>query len=197
MAAGLPSSVTDVLGDEVLTFLRRAERFHLGAVAAGDVAAALREPIEAGGRSIVEEALQVAVEGTQGYPFLIQLVGHQTWAANRSRKAITTGQARAGVEQASRRVGCLVHEPALSRLSAVDRSFLAAMAADDGPARMRDVAQRLGVSQGYASQYRLRLIAAELITSAGYGRVDFALPYLRDYLREHVATVALDGQDPH
>ena len=37
----------------------------------------------------------------------------------------------------------------------------------------------------YASQYRLRLIAAELIHPMRRGFVDFSLPYLREYLREH------------
>ena len=39
----------------------------------------------------------------------------------------------------------------------------------------------------YASQYRLRLIAAELIESSSHGYVDFALPYLREYLRDEAA----------
>ena len=58
------------------------------------------------------------------------------------------------------------------------------MAEDDGRSKMADVQRRLGVDKTYASQYRLRLMAAELIESAGHGHVDFALPYLREYLRE-------------
>ena len=42
-----------------------------------------------------------------------------------------------------------------------------------------------------ASQYRLRLIAADMIHSTGRGFVDFSLPYLRDYLREHAAAADL------
>jgi predicted MarR family transcription regulator len=60
-----------------------------------------------------------------------------------------------------------------------------AMAQDDVPARMSDIQRRLDVDDNYASQYRLRLIAAELIYSTRRGYVDFALPYLREYLREH------------
>lgn len=61
------------------------------------------------------------------------------------------------------------------------------MSHDDGPSKMGDVARRLGVDVNYASQYRLRLIAAELIhpTKRGYG--DFALPYLREHLRDRNA----------
>lgn len=191
-AAGLPSAVEDVLNDAVVTFLRRAERFTLGSVSAQEVALALRAPIEDSGREVTDEAIATAIAGTQGYPFLVQLVGYHMWAADPGSETIDAGQARVGVERAVRRVGRLVHEPALGGLSAVDRSFLAAMSLDDEPSRMADIAQRLGVTGTYASQYRLRLISAELIVPAGHGRVSFALPYLRDYLRENVAAVAFD-----
>ncbi len=82
-------------------------------------------------------------------------------------------------------MGSLVHAPSLAGTSDVDRSFLVAMAKDDVPSAMSDVASRLNVDANYASQYRLRLIEQELIRSAGRGKVDFALPYLREYLREH------------
>jgi hypothetical protein len=57
----------------------------------------------------------------------------------------------------------------------------------------KDIQQRLGIGANFASQYRLRLIASELIESTGHGYVEFALPYLRDYLREHAAA---DGLGP-
>jgi hypothetical protein len=59
------------------------------------------------------------------------------------------------------------------------------MAKDDSPSRMANIQQRLGVDVNYASQYRLRLIADELIEATSRGHVDFAIPYLREYLREH------------
>ena len=92
---------------------------------------------------------------------------------------------------ARRRLGLLVHEPALRDLSGVDRTFLVAMAADDGPSRMAAIAERMEVDANYASQYRRRLIAADLICPAGYGRVDYTLPHLREYLREHAASSGL------
>lgn len=193
LAAGLPAAIEDVLNDAVLTFLRRAERFVLGPVSAADVALALRTPIENAGRRITPEALAIATSGTQGYPFLVQLVGYQTWAVRPDDAVIDASQARIGVERAVRRVGRLVLAPALGGLSRVDRSFLTAMAVDPGPSRMADIADRLGVSSTYASQYRLRLLAAEVIAPAGHGLVRFELPYLRDYLQDHPGTeVVLD-----
>ena len=101
---------------------------------------------------------------------------------------ITESAAIAGVQAARRRLGSLVHEPALRDLSEVDRTFLAKMAVADGPSRMADIAERMGVDANYVSQYRRRLIAADLIYRTGHGRVDYTLPHLRDYLREHAAS---------
>lgn len=185
--AGLAASVSDVVNDEVLTFLRRAERHALGAVSRSEVRRAFREPIEAAGRRIDEAALQVMVDGAGGYPFLLQLVGAQTWRLHPDAAQVTAEDATLGVTRARRRLGALIHEPALSAASDIDKSFLLAMAHDDGPSKMADVQRRLNVTVSYASQYRLRLIAAELITPTRRGYVDFALPYLREYLREHAA----------
>lgn len=185
--AGLASAISDVLSDDVLTFLRRADRHALGSVPPADAARAIAEPIEAAGRSVTADALAVMVDGANGYPFLIQLVGAQTWRLHHDEPTIMRADAVEGVARARRRLAHLVHEPALRGVSDVDRAFLAAMARDDGPSKMADVAQRLGVNVNYASQYRLRLIAAELIVSTQRGYVDFALPYLREHLREHTA----------
>lgn len=188
VGAGLTSAISDVTADEVLTFLRRAERHALGSVGRADVERALREPIETFGRTIGDDALAVMVQGTRGYPFLIQLVGAQTWRLHPRLPEISVEDAERGVTNALRRLGSLVYEPALSGTSPIDRSFLLAMAQDDGPSKMADLQRRLGVDVRYASQYRLRLIAAELIEPVRRGYVDFALPYLRDYLRQRAAS---------
>ena len=186
-AAGLPANIQALLQSPGTTFLRRAERLHLGPVNLTDVARAISEPMAAAGRTIEGEPLSIATTGTRGYPFMIQMIGFQLWRATQDEQPVTSEHARLAVEAAGRRVGRLVHEPALAELSPVDRTFLAAMAVDDQPSKMSDVAQRMGVDGNYAGQYRLRLIQAELIHAAAHGRVDFSLPNLREYLREHAS----------
>ena len=189
--AGLPAAIADLLNDDVLTFLRRADRYHLGSVDLADVADALRTPLVETGHSITDEALDIATRGTGGYPFLIQLVGYwmsKMTSTGDAEVRITESAAVAGVQAARRRLGSLVHEPALRDLSEVDCTFLAKMAVDDGPSRMADIAERMGVDANYVSQYRRRLIAADLIYRTGHGRVDYTLPHLREYLREHAAS---------
>ncbi len=191
VGAGLSSAISDIVNDDVLTFLRRAERHALGSVANEDVARAIKTPVEASGRRVADDVLAVMVQGTRGYPFLIQLVGAQVWRLHRSEPEISMDNAREGVAKALRRLGTLIYEPALVGASAIDKSFLLAMAEDDGPSRMKDIQQRLAIGANFASQYRLRLIASELIEPTSHGYVDFALPYLRDYLREHAAAAGL------
>ncbi|MDQ1105941.1 hypothetical protein QE364_003865 [Nocardioides zeae] len=189
--AGLPSAVAGLLSDDVLTFLRRASRHALGGVAIEEVEAAISSTMAEAGRTLEPEAARLAAAGTSGYPFLIQLVGHQLWRASRGATVATVAHAKQAVEAARRRMGSLVHETALADLSDVDKTFLVAMSHDRGPSRMGEIARRMRVQPQYANTYKQRLIEAGVIVSAGHGKVDYALPYLREYLREHAASLGL------
>lgn len=184
-AAGLPHALDELLRDQGVTFLRRADRHVLGAVRVDGVGAAFQDVVRANGRDMSDDVAAVAAAATSGYPFLIQLIGYHSWRQRPDAHEISLDDVEAGVAAANRRVGRLVIEPALNDLSAVARTFLLHMAVDDGPSRMADIATRMGVDANYASQYRLRLIGAGLIESAGHGRVAFTIPHLREWLREH------------
>ena len=184
--AGLPSSVSDLLNDDVLTFLRRATRFELEDVPLDAVRDALLATITQEGRTITDDALDEATQATGGYPFMIQLVGYYVWR-KASGDVIDLAAVRSGVPAARKRLGSTVHESALADLSNVDRTYLVAMSQDPGESSTGEVARRLGETPYYASTYRARLIAAGVIESTRRGYVDFAIPYLREYLREHAA----------
>lgn len=196
VAAGLPTSVSDLLSGDVLTFMRRAERQTMDSVSLDDVRDALRVPIEQHGRSIDPDALDYAAEATGGYPFLIQQVGYMAWRTTDGN--ITLSAAAYAADEARRKVGRLVAAPAIQDLSPVDRSFLLAMAVDSGPSRMADIITRLRVSKQYANTYRLRLLESLLVHQPDRGVVDFTLPMMREYLREEAAHLALvsDGEHP-
>ncbi|MDP9465290.1 MAG: ATP-binding protein [Actinomycetota bacterium] len=187
VGAGLPAAVDRILNDHVLTFLRRADRHLLDPADIGAVADAFVSVINEAGRTISPADATLAAQATGGYPFMIQLVGYHAWKQHGDAPAITADDVNAGAIAAQRRIGRLVLEPALHDLSPIDRTFLLRMAPDDGPSKMSEIRERMGpgVDANYASQYRLRLIAAGLITSAGHGRVNFTLPHLREWLREH------------
>jgi hypothetical protein len=188
VGAGLPSAVSDVLNDSVLTFLHRAERFTLGPVSLDLVSSAISKPIQDGGRSINSKVCDKATEATGGYPFLIQLVGYYIWKANQLSPTISLNDAEKGIAKAHRKMGSLIYEPTLASTSDIGRTFLSAMAQDEGSSNVSDIASRLKVSAQYIGQYRARLIDAGLIKNAGWGKVDFVLPDLRKYLQEHAVT---------
>jgi hypothetical protein len=189
--AGLPSAVSSLLSDDVLTFLRRADKQVLSDVPVDEVHDALVATITDNGRTINEEASQIAAEATGGYPFLVQLVGYHLWRST-DRTDIDRNATNQGIAAARRRLGSLVHETALNDLSDVDRTFLMAMSPDNGPSRMGNILSRMGgVAPQYGNVYKNRLIEAGMIDSVGHGKVDYALPYLRDFLREHGASLGL------
>lgn len=185
--AGIPGAVKPLLADaEVsnpVTFLRRANRIDLQMLSAAESRRALVEPLSDTAGSWSADALSAAVQSTGGYPFMVQLVGQICLRQSRGGE-ISAEAAASGVQRAFTKLGQLVHEPALNDLSEVDRAFLRAMAEDDGPSNMGDIAARLGESAQYAGVYRSRLIEAQMIRSVGRGAVDFELPGMRDYLRQ-------------
>lgn len=188
--AGLPSMVEEVINDDILTFLRRAERDHLGSVKLDDIREAFAKTIAEGGKSASSEVLDVLTEATNGYPYMIQLVGYYAWQAAEKGddpSVISLQEAQAGVRKATVMLGSMVHGPAFDGLPQMARSYLLAMSQDDGPSATADIAQRLGRSMQFANVYRTKLIKEDLIESTEYGRVDFKIPYMREYLREHAA----------
>ncbi|MDR2374404.1 MAG: ATP-binding protein, partial [Bifidobacteriaceae bacterium] len=183
-AAGLPSAIDDLLNADVITYLRRAERFVLGPLPDHLVRAAIQTPVVQAGRQITADALDLAVDAIRGYPFMVQVVGFELWEAAPLRPQIDADGAALALARAARTAGRLVLEPALNDLSGRDRQFLAAMAAEpEGAVPVSALAERLGASRGVVAKYRARLIAAQLIEPAGRGLVRFAMPLLRDQLR--------------
>ncbi|OXN00355.1 AAA family ATPase [Bifidobacterium vansinderenii] len=186
--AGLPSLISDLLNAKVLTFLRRASIKELGDVPLTEVRAAFSSTIRGSKIDIDDEALDIATDATGGYPYMIQLVGYHMWRHARRRHdgpddAITVEDVRDGIEQARAKLGEGVCAPVIKRLSERAVDYLEAMAIDDGPSATSDIAKRMGESMDCANIYRQRLIDEHVITSPTRGRVDFAIPFLREYLR--------------
>ena len=189
--AGLPDPVDQLVKQPGMTFLQRAAAEHLSEVPLSDVADAIRKPTEVAGRKIGSTALDEATRATGGYPFMIQLVGYYSWNQNLTAPQVSLEDVEQGARQAQRRVGSLVHGPVLKNCSPVAVSYLLAMAVDDGPSRTAEVAERMKATANYGSQYRQQLIRAGLIKPASHGFVDFALPGLREYLRDHAAILSI------
>lgn len=185
--AGLSSMVEDVLNDNVLTFLRRANRTVLDSIPIPKVRQAFQIIITTNGKQASDEVLDALSASTRGYPFMIQLVGYWAWAYSKDNDSITMETAEKGIRRAQRGLGDMVHAPEIDGLSSMQKEYLLAMAQDDGPSSTGEIAKRLERNAGYANVYRTQLIKEDVIYSPAWGQVDFKLPYMRDYLREHGA----------
>lgn len=185
--AGLPAAVSDLLNEGVATFLRRADKIDLHAAAIHEVETSFTETFQEASFTITPVLLRQAAEATGGYPFLIQLVGYFLWREAENHDGILDEPAVGrAIEAANRRNARTVIEAALSTASPKDLEFLHAMAKDDGATTAGDIGRRLGAKSNLVANYRNRLLAEGLIEPAGHGRVDFAIPGLRQYLRSRL-----------
>ena len=181
--AGLPCAVSDLLNDEVLTFLNRARKLEIGPLPLSDVRTYYLRVFTDLGLEISDGALDDAVAGTRGFPYLLQLVGYHILELTGDRSVVTDSCVRQAVEAARRGLADTIYLPALRPLSDRDLAFLRAMAEDEGPSKVADLQNRLGVSPSYVQTYKRRLLAAGVISSPRRGKLTFELPYLGEYLR--------------
>ena len=178
--AGLPEVITDVLNDDVLTFLRRANRIELENIDIPLVKADYRNVFRRAGLNISEELIAAASTSTQGFPYLIQLVGYYLWE-NIIAKFDGDILEQTLVESKSR-LFKNVHQLVFDSLSNMDREFIFSMIEDVGNSKTQDILKRLGKDKNYVTQYRSRLISKGIIKSSGHGLVVFTFPYMREFL---------------
>ncbi|MDR1824991.1 MAG: ATP-binding protein [Bifidobacteriaceae bacterium] len=181
--AGLPTRVYQAFTARSTSFLRRSFHRQLEPLRLADAKAVLRQTVESSGRHITQGALTRAATAAHGLPFLVQLIGYHTWRQT-ANDTITADDVTAGVDAAEDDQREMLVETTLREVSPTDLAFLRAMAQDDGESVLRDIAARMGVTSQYAGTYRLRLIRQGLITPRGRGRIVFALPFLKEWLRD-------------
>jgi hypothetical protein len=183
LMAGLPHNVSELLSDKRISFLCRAFQHRLDPIEPAEVRESIKDTIVLSGKKIEARALENAAKNTEGFPFLIQLIGYHAWEHAGSAELITETHVSSGINDAFDDMGKMIFRTTMKGLSDADMRFLKAMSVDDNESFMADIKDRMGVSAGYASQYRLRLIEQGLIAPVSRGKVDFAIPMTREYVR--------------
>jgi len=180
--AGLPGKTLRMFQDKDISFVRRAFQHRLDSIPITDVKTAIRKTIESSGRKIESDALEAAAVYTKGFPFLIQLVGYHTWRQSPEHKIITLADVDSGIESSEENMESMILETTVRELSEKDLAFLIAMLPDAAESKMSDITERMGIDTNLAGQYRLRLLKQGVIEEYGRGRVQFAMPLIKDYL---------------
>lgn len=180
--AGLPGAVSATLNDKVLTFLNRSRKVKLEPLYMGDVRAFYERAFKQLDIAVDEEGISYLSRSTLGSPYLLQLLGYNVAVRLPEGGCATEEVLRNSVAVSEEDYKNDVCGTTVASLSGQDVEFLTAMAQDEGPSRMKDISERMGRTQDYAQKYRRRLIDAGVVEVAGHGLVDFAVPYLREYL---------------
>ena len=99
--------MNDVLSDNAITFLQRAERYHLGSVPTEKVLKAFEESFSGEKKAGMETLIRLT-NATHGYPFMIQLVGYWAWRVSETNghvNQVTEEDAVKGIEKAQAKLG--------------------------------------------------------------------------------------------
>ena len=186
LMAGLPKNTIDLMDNDHISFLRRARQRRLGRISDSDIERAFRKTVEMAGKSISDEALSLAVSAAGGYAYMMQLVGYESWENSEGRMEISEDDVKRGVAQALDEFRNGVLESTLREMSKGDRTFARAMLASSGPSTLTEIATRMGKGTNYTSTYKKRLLSQGAIEERGGATFDFAIPHLREYLKDEL-----------
>jgi hypothetical protein len=182
-SAGLSDSHA-VLG-KLRTYVQRWTTFELELLTEAETIEAILEPIEAGGVSIEDAALDLLARESGGYPFFIAAYGSAAWEQHRGRR-LTLADVEASLPTVRARYESAFYVRPLARMSPRETVFALALAElGPGPHEIGAVARSLGLTAPDISSIRTTLVKKSLIAVPIPGKVEFRIPFTDRYLREH------------
>lgn len=169
---------------EASSYAERLYRFYiLEGLNTQDSKAAFVEPVLDFDMHWTPEALDVAMEMAQGYPYFIQQCGYSICEQVAPGATIDMPEAVAGVAIAREELENGIYKSRWDRVTPACRQFLRAMAAQSQPAKIVDVAAEMGKSgAGELSVTRERLINDGVIYAPQRGYVAFTIPGMDAYI---------------
>lgn len=183
--AGLPEAISSVLNDHVLTFLNRAIKIQLSTLRINEVQQYYDKSFQKLGIHITEEKREKIAQATQGFPYLMQLIGHNITVYADENGNIKEKDIDLAIQHATDDFKNDICQTTLNALSEKDIVFLQAMSKrKETPIPMKEIVQEMQVTNDYAQLYKKRLVDTGVIYQPKRGFVDFAVPYLKEYLIE-------------
>ena len=182
--AGLPHAVSNILNDSVLTFLNRATKVELGTISINLIRAYYERSFKTVGIEISDEILDRAALSTRGFPYLMQLIGYYVIQYTPEKGTVTDAIMDKAENAALGDMEDNVFKPIMAPLSDNDKIFLKALARCSGTVTTAKLQAALGQKGPAIQPYRKRLIEAGVIEAPRRGELEFAVPYLAEYLLE-------------
>lgn len=182
VGAGLPQ--LPGLSGEAKSYAERLFEFpHIGPLMDADAREVLQIPVAEQDVRFTDDALELLIERTSGYPYFLQEWGYEAWNV-----ADSTPITRADVEEAAPLVRRKLDESfflvRIDRVTPAEKNYLYAMAAlGPGPHRSGDIAAKLGVQVETVAPRRSALIRKGMIYSPAHGDTAFTVPMFDEFLR--------------
>lgn len=182
VGAGLPQ--LPGLAGEAKSYAERLFAFPtIGTLSYEFAAEVLRLPAERLGVEYEDEAIDLIISESQGYPYFLQEWGYHVWngAATSPISAEDVRSVRPAVIATLDDNFFLVR---MDRLTPKEKEYLRAMAElGPGPHRSGDIAAQLGVKVESVAPRRSGLISKGMIYSPAHGDTAFTVPLFDDFLR--------------
>jgi AAA ATPase domain len=182
VGAGLPQ--LPGLAGNAKSYAERLFDFpHVGSLDSADARAVLVLPAEAQGVALTDEALDMLLNVTQGYPYFLQEWGYHIWNAS-PKSPITLDDVRLAAPDVQRQLDRNFFLVRMDRLTPAEKHYLGAMAElGAGPHRSGDIAAQLGVKVESVAPRRSALIQKGMVYSPAHGDTAFTVPMFDDFLR--------------
>jgi AAA+ ATPase superfamily predicted ATPase len=180
---GLPSEISKLINVDSLTFLRRANRVTVDKISnLHEVAVGIRKTFKDGGKGISIQNSEILAKFSDGYPYLIQLIGSAVWDLNENNRHVGNSTFKDAMSIATSEMYEHVIANILNSLPKGELRFIKAMSNLRMPAELSTIAKRLDVGKlSSITGVRARLIEKYIIWSPRYGYLDFVLPLTADY----------------
>ncbi len=182
VAAGLPQLLGS-MGRAKSYAERLFEYIRIDQLDADSARDALRLPARREGVEFSEEALEVVLEQSHGYPYFLQEWGKHSWNVA-DASPIDGDDARRATNEALADLDASFFRVRFERLTPAERAYMRAMAdLGAGPHRSGDIADRLGRKVTTAAPIRNALITKGMLHSPAHGDTAFTVPLFDGFMR--------------
>ncbi|MCP1674453.1 hypothetical protein J2T57_001555 [Natronocella acetinitrilica] len=183
--AGLPQ-VAGLAGDAKSYAERLFDYPSVGPLSVPAAMDAIRQPIEAEGAEIWDNALAMIVEQTEGYPYFLQEWGKHAWRAAET-SPIDPEDVEIALVEAIEALDRSFFRVRFDRLTPREQDYLRAMAElGPGPHRSGEIARILGKRVENLGPLRSGLTKKGMIWSPSHGETAFTVPLFDEFMLREV-----------
>jgi hypothetical protein len=195
VGAGLPQ-IAELAGD-AKSYAERLFKFPAIDVLSSEHAKeALARPAHEEGASFAEDALDLAVAITGGYPYFLQELGYAVWTVAEG-PVITVDDLRLAEPSYEAKLDASFFRVRLDRTTDLQRAYLRAMA-ELGPDAQKasDVADIMGRTSTNLGPTRAELINMGLLYTPQHGFAAFTVPHFDRFLKRAIPTLEVPPYRP-